>query len=542
MRVGRPLSLRIAVSFVSTQPQLPSALRARRLALPLLLVSSLTAVLLLPGLGSSVLRRSGAFGHAHLPPHGSGHGHTVKRAAQNLILTIESTHPGRKFALGAVGLSIEARELATPDLSASHKSLVALMRLLGPGVLRVGGNSLDYSWWTGDGGASPAWATSVITPSALVTLRDLLVATDWRAILGVDFGHVEPQRAANEASIAKRILGSRLLGIEIGNEPNAYSTSLINLRGSAYNVSAYLKELSAYSAAIHTTSPAIRLYGPELSTPGWLMAIASDARVPFAVLTEHYYPTFYSVPRDGCKGTSRPTAHALLSPQVREEENTMLELLVTAGRIAHRKTRISETNTTTSCDTGGGPATSPVFASALWSLDWVLRAASAGISGLNFHGYFGVCTPAGYSPVCAPSDAAEARGQVVPRPEYYGLLAARQLEGGRFVPVDIRGQRPSEDFTAYATVHSRGTMTLAIDNFATIGLTNVILKIPGYGKATGKPLIGPSISATSGVTFGHASIGVGGTLRPTEIIGRKVRGAFRFELAPTSAIVITLHR
>ena len=463
--------------------------------------------------------------------------------ARGMILTVAPRHPGKKFAQGSIGLSIETKELSTRDLSI-RQAPVALMRLLGRGVLRVGGDSVDQSWWTNDAEQPPAWATSVVTPADLVRLRELLVATDWRVILGVDFGHFDPTRAADEVRIAENILGSRLIGIEIGNEPHGYSTPSIKLRGRTYSVSTYLEEVSAYSAAIHVASPAIRLYGPDLSSPSWMTAIASEPRVPFAVLTGHYYPTQYNFPSSVCKGTAVPTAHDLLSPQVRQQENTWLEMLVTAGQLAHRPTRISETNTTSSCDASGAPDTGPVFASALWSLDWILRSASAGVTGLNFHGAFGVCTPVVYTPLCAPAPSGPGKGSVhvSAAPEYYGLLAARQLEGGRFVPVYIRGQNASLDITTYATVHPNSVITLDINNLSTDRLSSFILRVPGYDKATSKPLVAQSVNATGGVTFGGVSLGATGVLRPKRTKVPRLNGGFRLKLAPTSAIVLALHR
>jgi hypothetical protein len=503
-----------------------------------------------------VLRQYRSVRLAHLLPSRLGHtGQTGKRTAQRMILTVEPRHLGEKFELGAVGLSLEPDELATRDLSTSHKSLVALMRLLGPSVLRLGGSSLDYSWWNNGNEQPPRWATSevihasAVTPADLTSLRELLAATGWRVILGVDLGHFEPTRAASEARVAEHILGSRLLGFEVGNEPDNYGdnpdnygTQVINLRASSYNVYNYLEELGAYSTAMRAAVPEIHLYGPDLQPSPWLPLIASDKSSSLAVITAHYYPTKYNIPKGLCKGTPIPTAFDLLSPQVRQQENAMLQTLVSAGELAHRETRISETNTTASCDTYGGPDTSPVFASALWSLDWALRTASAGVAGINFHGYFGQCAPNVFSPVCAPSSAAEALGQVIARPEYYGLLAARQLEGGRFVPVNVSGQNASDDFTAYATVHPRHVITLAIDNFATVGLTLFLRKLPDYDKAIGEPLIAPSVTATNGVTFGHAAFSVAGVLRPTGTTISRRGGLFRLELAPTSATVITLHQ
>jgi hypothetical protein len=464
------------------------------------------------------------------------------RAADNTVLTLDPTRVGGFFAPGAVGLSIEMSELATRDVSASHQSLVELMRLLGPAVLRLGGDSVDHSWWTSANEPAPAWATSTITPADLVTLRELLTATGWRAILGVDLGHFAPKRAANEARFAKQILGPRLLGIEIGNEPNGYGTPLIRLRGRSYGVQTYLKEVTIYAAAIARADPGARLFGPELSAPSsWLAVIAADPQDPFAVLTEHYYPTSYGLSRGACQRTLPPTALQLLSPQVREQESELLRAFAIVRQSTGDETRISETNTTASCDTGGGPATSPVFASSLWALDWVLRAASAGVTGLNFHGYFGTCTPVAYSPICAPNSAAEARGAVAPRPEYYGLLAARQLEDGRFISVTLPEQERSAELTAYATVHPSGVVTLAIDNFAAKSVAFVVV-LPGYEEAKSEELGGPSLNATAGVTFGQAAFSASG-LRPVEqIVPASARSEFPVTLAPTSGVVITLQR
>jgi hypothetical protein len=534
------VALRIAKSFVFKQSNPYRARRIRLLVPPALVVCVLALLLRLPS--SAHIR---ALPLSKSAPRASAYFRgTSTNSAELLYLTLGPKHPRRRFALGAVGLSVEVDQLATRDLASKHNSLVQLMRRLGSGVLRLGGNSLDYSWWTSGSEDSPAWATSVITPADLANLRGLLVATGWKAVLGVDLGHFDPARAANEARTANRILGSRLLGFEIGNEPNDYGHSLVGLRPVSYSVGNYLEELSAYSAAMRAAAPKLRLYGPDLSSPAgpsseaWLSAIASDRGTPFTAITQHYYPTSYSFARGNCKATPIPTALDLLSPEVREQENAALKALAQAGRDAHREIRITETNDTSSCDTGGGPETSPVFASALWSLDWVLRAASAGVTGINFHGNFGRCAPNAFSPMCAPNDVAAISGQVSARPEYYGLVAARELEGGRFIPTSIRGPGA---VTAYATVHPDRIITLAIDDFATEGSTSVALRVPGYDVATGERLIGPSIGATGEVTFGEASSDAAGVLRPAAMPIPRVHGTFLLHLPPASAIVVTLH-
>lgn len=75
--------------------------------------------------------------------------------SRSAILSIDTSHPGNGFAIGAVGLSTETRELSTDHLSAMHGRLVRLMRLLGPSVLRIGGGTIDLSWWTSSGEPPP---------------------------------------------------------------------------------------------------------------------------------------------------------------------------------------------------------------------------------------------------------------------------------------------------------------------------------------------------------------------------------------------------
>src|ERR1700733_1557239 len=293
------------------------------------------------------------------------------RAAINgrsrLAIEVNTTRLSFYFHPGAVGLSIETSQLSRAALRPAGP-LVSLMRALGPGTLRIGGNSADRSWWTDNGEPKPAWATSTVTPDDLTRLDDLLGSVGWNAILTVDLGHFEPARAAEEASSASRILGPRLRAIEIGNEPNAYATSLEKLRPASYGVGNYIGEVDVYRERILKAEPSIRFDGPDLSfapsSHTWLPVIAQVRPSPFAEITYHYCPTAYNRPEGRCLRTEVPPARALLSPLTREYEENLLGRLEAAGALAHRPTRLSETNTTSSCNSAGGPRTSPVFASA----------------------------------------------------------------------------------------------------------------------------------------------------------------------------------
>jgi hypothetical protein len=463
---------------------------------------------------------------------GSGATETTGRG---VVLRVDTAAPGNEFSRGAVGLSTEAEELGTGRLSAGHSSLVRLMHLLGPSVLRIGGNSLDTSWWTSTEEPAPSWATNTVSPADLAALRGLLVASGWRVILGVDLGHFEPDRAADEARSAAQLLGPYLVGIEIGNEPDAFGGRAVGLRRSGYGVGEYLREAQAYTKAIGEAVPGTSIYGPALSKTDWLTRLGSAAEM-FAEITQHYYPT--STCPAALASEPRPTAEGLLSPAVRQTENKVLELLARAGALAARPTRIGETNAVACV---GSPSASPTLASALWALDWALRAADSGVQGINFHGDRGRCGANPQSPICTPRDESRRPEDVAEPPEYSGLLAASQLEGGRFVPVDVTGGASLPDLTIWATLSTSGTIKIAIDNMAASGASqSLLIPMSGY-VATEQLLVGPSPTARAGITFGGADVTSAGDWRPRPLKAQD-RRALRVVLRPASAMIVTLRR
>jgi hypothetical protein len=453
--------------------------------------------------------------------------------AATAILRVDTSRPGNMFDLGAVGLSTEAWELDSDHLSAYHYRLARLMRLLGPSVLRIGGNSVDFSWWTSSGESPPGWATNVVTPADLEVLHQLLSTTGWRVLLGVDLGHFEPARVADEARYAQEILGNELLGIEIGNEPDDFGR-LPKLRPPTYSIGEYLPEAQAYRQALSATG--VSVYGPALGKTEWLTQMGTAAGM-FTELTQHYYPT------STCEGTepaavaSQATAAELLSPDVRQQEDETIQMLVRAGSIAARPIRIGETNAV-ACVTS--PAAGPLFASALWALDWALRAASGGVGGINFHGGFGVCGPHSEGPICASDEQAAHAGDVAAQPEYYGLLAARQLEGGRFVPTSVTASHPLPNLTTWATLTPGGTVKIAIDNLATEGLAQPV-SIPASGyTVTADTLSGPSAVASADISLGGALVTDDGQWHPRSR-PLSVRRSVRVVVPSASAVILTMH-
>ena len=233
----------------------------------------------------------------------------------------------------------------------------------------------------------------------------------------------------------------------------------------------------------------------------------------------------------------QPTSIELLSPAVRQQEKEILQTLAVAGRITGRSTRLGETNSVACKPTVDA---SPGFAGALWSLDWALRAGDSGVRGLNFHDRPISCSLYPESPICAAYDGTAANaGEVTAQPEYYGLLGARQLEGGRFVRTKLIGHAPLPNLTSWATVAPNGTIRIAIDNLSSTGVVQpVSIALSGY-RATEETLNAPSVAATAGVTLGGAAVSSIGRWRPSYVdlgVGSSVRVLVR----PSSAVIVTL--
>src|SRR5581483_4436355 len=166
---------------------------------------------------------------------------------------------GATIASGFVGLSFEFTALPAyaGDASAINPLLVKLIRNLAPGqspVLRIGGNSTDWTWLPVRGAARPADVSYRLTPAWLHTAGALARALDARMILGVNLAMNRPALAVAEARAMVAAVGRpALAALEIGNEGDVYRRfpryrnsrgSLTAVRARSYNFREFLKEFA----------------------------------------------------------------------------------------------------------------------------------------------------------------------------------------------------------------------------------------------------------------------------------------------------------
>jgi hypothetical protein len=300
------------------------------------------------------------------------------------------------------GLSYEKSQMANPFFSPQNSDAIGLFKLIGPSLLRIGGNSVDKTTWFPNG---PGRTSGQVAPSDIDALAGFLKATGWQVLYGTNLATSTPALAAAEIAYAVRSLGPSLYGIEIGNEPDLYAG---NYFASTWGFSDYLALWQSFASAVRQQSPNVPLTGPVAasSISGWVAPFAKAEGKSVILLSDHYYR--------GNGQNAGSTTELLISPDANIV--TQAKAMLAVSQSVDVPYRFAETN---SFYNGGAPNVSDSYASALWVIDHLFACAANGAQGINLHGG-GNST--GYTPI------ADSGGVVVEaRPEFYGVTFLRSL-------------------------------------------------------------------------------------------------------------------
>jgi hypothetical protein len=395
-----------------------------------------------------------------------------------------------------MGLSYEKTAMTYSYFHESNQHLIALFRRLGDGVLRIGGASVDQVMWTPD----VTGTHFQVTPVEIKALAVFLHETGWLCLYGVNFATSTPAQAAEEVAYAVSVLGSNLLGIEIGNEPDEYGLPGSFFAGN-WTFEDYFARWNMFRSAILQSAPNVAITGPAVAGGNhittWTLPFGQQATAAeITLLTQHYYRDYYSA----SGGAPTPTAAFLLSP---DSELTGELAILNAGALQLGiPYRISECN---SFDNGGVPGVSNSYASSLWVIDFLFEVALGGGTGVNMHG--GGRSP-GYTPI-ADDDG----GVVEARPEYYGLLLFTLAGPGTLLETQLAAG--TVDATAYAVRTASGGLNLVVVNKDTVqNMTLTIATNQNIQSATLQTMTGASLAATSGVTIQGATVNPDGSFFP----------------------------
>ena len=448
-------------------------------------------------------------------------------------VTLSTAGPGRPVPARFLGLSFEAQALDQLGALAGRGDLVTLLRSLGPGLIRFGGITADQNVaWTDPLTPRPAWATSTIGPAQMKAIGELARRSGWGVLLTVGMAHYEPEAAAREVASARAALGSRLVAVEVGNEPDAYGRH--GFRPLPWIAQGYEEQVSQYREVIARLVPGVPLAGPDVSGSGifpeW--GFADGASQAPLMLTGHHYPL-------GCAQTPPPSIETLLSPAIRGREAQSLETYLSISRPQGIPFRMDEANSV-SC--GGVPGISNTFASALWAAGYVGQAMTAGIVGVNLQGNPINCV--GYTPLCASDTAALAAGRLRAQPDWYALLLTRSLIGSRPLLTTI-ASTGTPNLAAYGFAGPDHTRKLLLVDDEAPGSSPLAVRAPlgpGFGVARVLRLTGPSLAATSGILLGGRAVPASGEfVEPARGEQATLRGGvLSLRVEPASAALVTV--
>jgi hypothetical protein len=423
-------------------------------------------------------------------PRDTGTAYDAPTAA--VAVTVDRKTVRGRIGQDFLGLSFEKSHLTDDFFRPDHGPLVALFKLLGPRLLRIGANDVDRTTWQPD--ARPVAGGMIartVGTAAVDALAAFLRATGWKVIYGVNLKTGTADNSAAEAKYVAAQLGPALAGFEIGNE--------INLGGLSYPEARAKWE--SFAAAIRAAAPDAPLIGPATNPgglAGYLVPFAHDEADKIVLLTHHYYR--------GSGASAGSTMAKLLSPDpglIRA-----LKTLSMAATTNHVRDgfRLGET---ASFSSHGAPGVSDAFGAALWALDFFFDNAENGSGGINFHGGgtgMDGNRPFTYSPIAEQKSAVTGA-----HPIFYAMLLLSLAGTGDVVATTVSG---ATDLSAHALAASDGSLSVILVNKGAAAATVAVDVGSPVSTATAISLEAPSLMAQTGVTLAGAPISPAGAWAP----------------------------
>ena len=437
-------------------------------------------------------------------------------SAVPLRLTLDPTQRGNPIAADFTGLSYESAQLSEPEFFApTNTELIGFIRRLGAsGVLRIGGNTSEYCYWSPE--MTPEESAAIqqaneanviqqaigpdkghkppppkkITPEAVRNLRGFVDAIGWKLIYGLNMGTESAETAAAEADFVMKTMGDRLIAFQLCNEPDLFSRN--GLRKPDYDFAQFAQEWQHFYEVIRQKVPNAPFAGPDTAFNNeWLVPFAKQFKSEVAFLSQHYYA-------EGPPENPSMTIERLLNPNPRLKAE--FQGMAETRAATNVPFRLTETN---SCYQGGKRGVSDTFASALWGADLMYQLATAGGVGINFHGGgYGWYTPI----------AGTVANGFTARPLYYGMLLFQQAGPGHLIGATLEDAEAAPLVTAYAVekaMQSRRT-SVAIFNKHADRAVSVTVDSDGASRARTLRLAAPRLDDTQDVTLGENPVGGSG--------------------------------
>lgn len=426
------------------------------------------------------------------------------RKEPTATVVIQPDAPGVVVPARFLGFSFEARELTDPQIDARNVALVQMLSLLGPGVLRFGGNSVERTFWNAAPPNTGTMQQYTVTRADLERVFGFARQVGWQVILGVNLRAGTPEQAADEIAAAAAVGGPLLLGVEIGNEPDLYKPQ--------WSVDQYCDAFNTFATAIHARAPQVAFVGPGSAWGHWVEPFVAASGSQIALATYHYYPLHRNAGRAEDDPTF-PTVEHLLAPAMMKQTAYDVHSNVMAAQQAGLPLRIDETN---SVSGGGASGVSDVFAAALWMAQYLFTAAQQGAAGVNVHGGLNTSGQPYYSLLHAQADSPEATPRYAAAPPFYGMLLFHEGAVGRFVQTTLTATdaltSTARTLAAFATRADDGTLRVTLINVDAAHEHYVDVQLGAFYRESGMVrLLAPSPTVGSDITLGETPVRADGS-------------------------------
>jgi len=444
-------------------------------------------------------------------------------------------------AAGA-GPSADEAVYALGRPEAPNAGYFQLMRNLGAGILRLGGNSQDNSCWDRAAAPHPEACAAELAAPDLRLFAEAARASGWKLIVGLNLKQNAPAWAVREVTegVAREIPRSLVMALEPGNEPDLFTRT--PYRTPAYAAADQAREFLAYARALRA-EPASRGYplvGPATCC-GWRDTTGLRAFVDGVGRSRLTWITVHNYSETTCGGRQVSIAR-LLSPELMDQFNREARPLAALARRSGLPIAMAETN---SASCGGMPGVSNAFASALWGLDYAFSLVDDGFINVAFHTSYRPAGGSSYNPVdtyTRRDSSGTWRYRNVAEPLYYALyLFARHAVGARLLPVQVEA---GANVRAWAVSRCAGcAVSVFVLNKDTSAEGPVRVHLGGGASMGGAALLllgAPSLGALAAdVRYGGQQFGSDGSIGEpaTSAVAPEAGGDYVFTL-PNAAIAL----
>ncbi|MDQ2776062.1 MAG: glycosyl hydrolase family 79 C-terminal domain-containing protein [Acidobacteriota bacterium] len=421
-----------------------------------------------------------------------------------------------------LGFGYEISSVAVKGLlSDSNRTLVQFYRTLGTeGVVRIGGNTSDFSTWAPDGEAVSAPKATVTNRAVIDDLGRFVHATGWKLIWGLNLGSGTVESAVDQAVAVAAAAKDRLLCFQIGNEPDLFSRS--DHRPAGYGYAEYIQDFRRFAAELRKGLPGVALGGPDVAgSTDWVASFAQDGGSNIKLLTEHYYRAGQKQPAATFKNLLHTDPRFVkMTDQLREDSHRF--------GIPYRLVELN------SFSGGGKLGVSDTFTSALWALDLLFTLAFADGAGINLEtgvNQLGFISP--YSPIFD-----DEHGRFTARPSYYAMLAFALAGRGKRLETSLDAS--GVNMTAYSVVNDEGQTWLTLINKDVSSGAHVKIACPqGSRSAEVMRLTAPAFDSKTDVTLAGSEVSGDGQWKAKRSDRLKQSGgSVKIELPTASAAFI----